>query len=67
VDASPHPHQDEKSRALLLFCKWLEGLKTSINRIFKGVSTRFLPNYLALAKHLRGAVPPLAFLQAAIA
>jgi hypothetical protein len=44
-----------------------EGLKTSINRIFKGVSTRFLPNYLALAKHLRGAVPPLAFVQAAIA
>ncbi len=44
-----------------------ERLKTSINRIFRGVSTRFLPNYLALAKHLRGAVPPLAFLQAAIA
>ena len=44
-----------------------EGLKTSINRIFRGVSTRFLPNYLALAKHLRGSGPPLAFLQAAIA
>jgi transposase-like protein len=43
-----------------------EGLKTSINRIFRGVSTRFLPNYLALAKHLRGAMPPLAFVQAAI-
>jgi hypothetical protein len=23
VDASPHPHQHEKSGALLLFCKWL--------------------------------------------
>jgi transposase-like protein len=44
-----------------------EGLKTSINRIFRGVSTRFLSNYLALAKHLRGAVPPLALVQAAIA
>jgi transposase-like protein len=44
-----------------------EGLKTSINRIFRGVSTRFLPNYLALAKHPRGAVPPLAFVRAAIA
>lgn len=44
-----------------------EGLKTSINRIFRGVSTRFLPNYLALAKHLRCAMPPLAFVQAAIA
>jgi transposase-like protein len=44
-----------------------EGLKTSINRIFRGVSTRLLPNYLALAKHLRGALPPLAFVQAAIA
>jgi hypothetical protein len=44
-----------------------QALKTSINRIFRGVSTRFLPNYLALVKHLRGRAAPLAFLQAAIA
>ena len=42
-------------------------LKTSINRIFRGVSTRFLPNYLALAKHLRGTAPAFGFIRAALA
>jgi len=36
-------------------------LKTAINRLFKGVSTRYLPNYLAWLRLLRKTPPPVAF------
>jgi len=41
-------------------------LKTSVNRIFRGVSTRFLPNYIALVKHIRNRLAPLIFIQTAL-
>jgi len=44
-----------------------ENLKTSINRIFRGVSTRLLPNYAALVKHLRIKLPPIVFIRTALA
>ena len=44
-----------------------ENLKTSINRVFRGVSTKFLPNYVALVKHLRSKLVPLVFIQTALA
>lgn len=42
-------------------------LKTAINRIFRGVSTRFLPNYIALVKHVRNRLAPIIFIQTALA
>ncbi len=42
-------------------------LKTSINRIFRGVSTRFLPNYMALVKHVRKKLDPLILIRTALA
>ena len=42
-------------------------IKISFNGIFKGVSTRYLPNYLALAKHIRNGLAPIVFIQTAIA
>ena len=44
-----------------------ENLKTSINRIFRGVSTALLPNYIALVKQQRYKQAPIAFIQAALA
>lgn len=44
-----------------------EGLKTLINRIYRGVSTRLLPNYLALMRHIRTKLAPIAFIKTAIA
>jgi transposase-like protein len=44
-----------------------EELKTSLDRRFRGVSTRFLPNYLALEKHLHQGKQDIAFLRSAIA
>jgi len=43
-----------------------ENLKTSLNRVFRGVSTKYLPNYLALMKHRRSKLAPLAFIQNAL-
>lgn len=40
-------------------------LKNTINGIFRGVSTRYLPNYLAWLRALRGKPDPIAFLAAA--
>jgi hypothetical protein len=40
-------------------------LKNTINGIFRGVSTRYLPNYLAWLRALRDKPDPIAFLAAA--
>jgi hypothetical protein len=40
-------------------------LKNAINGIFRGVSTRYLPNYLAWLRALRDKPDPIAFLAAA--
>ena len=40
-------------------------LKNTINGIFRGVSTRYLPNYLAWLRVLRDKPDPIAFLAAA--
>ena len=40
-------------------------LKNAINGIFRGVSTRYLPNYLAWLRVLRDKPDPIAFLAAA--
>ena len=42
-------------------------LKTAINRHFKGVSSRYLPNYLAWLRLWRKRPAPIAFLEAAAA
>ena len=44
-----------------------ETLKSSINRVFRGVSTLFLHNYLALSIHRRKRLEPIVFIQSALA